>query len=105
MAVPLRRGVFPNRLHKISDGDVTVSNAGSNILSLKINDAISVWVRQRLQEHRVNNAKDCGVRTDARRKREHGNGSKAGGVTSIRNANFKSTIIVLFSQSSHRAAE
>jgi len=26
----------------------------------------------------VNNAKDCGVRTDARRKREHGNGGKAG---------------------------
>jgi hypothetical protein len=58
--------------------DATVSNAGSNILSLQINDAISVWVRQRLQEHRVNNAKDCGVPTDARRKREHGNGGKAG---------------------------
>src|SRR6266404_9853259 len=103
MVGPLRRGVFPNRLHKIRDGDVTVSNAGSNILSLKIKRR-----DQRLGTAAASRAPSTTLKIAVFAPMPGASVStatavKPGFFTSIRNANLESAIIVLFSQSSHRA--
>src|SRR5205085_1717608 len=41
-------------------------------------DATGIWIWQRSQQHGIDDTEDGGVRADAERNREHGDGSEAG---------------------------
>ena len=63
-------------LHVFGRRDPELVEAERRELSGQIHQAFRLWIRERLQEHAVDDGKDRGVGANAERERQHGDGRK-----------------------------